>query len=201
MLELILTKVSCDSFIKHYCNKYYYTVFNPKISYGQSEKIIDLVESAYLTKNPDIDLGRLEGTRPKHASPQVYVFSYRYYQNEINPNTVTKYALDAYLKRKDNQEFIKVLHQFQNIYFDIISKYQRGCYSNSEGIYVGNYIVTMDTHHKPVLEYKSEKDMNPMAFTAVKYFMELQSLPYNRSIPKHIYEFIEQHEAVKLLES
>ena len=186
------------------------TSFN-YISYGTATKFtVDLIDSCVATMNPELITYAKEQGKFKHKRKYYYPFqediaTYCYGEHSIErERNVPKKAIIKYYKRAYDTEFINTLRSLENIYKNIVSKYQEGWCVNRKGVVVSNYD-SSPTPNNPLshslMPFPKAKDMNPDAFKVVEYFIQMQKLHVNWKIPEEIKSFIEQYNALKLLES
>lgn len=180
------------------------------ISYGTATKFtVDLIDSCVATMNPELIVYAKEKSKFKHNRKQYYPFQedvgtsyYGEYSIE-RESDVPKEVIIKFYRRAYDTEFINTLRSLENIYKSIISKYQEGWCVNRKGVVVSNYLSSPSPIHPSfasLMPFPKAKDMNPDAFKVVEYFMKMQKLHVNWKIPEEIKLFIEQHNALKLLE-
>lgn len=162
----------------------------------------DICDSSFLTMYPSVLAHHIEAEFDTHPQARIATYRYRDLREGISAD-VPENVLKKYINRKDNIKYIETLSKLQEIYDSISEDYIEGLVKSSKGIVVGNFCnspweANFYNDRKP---FREEKDMNPLAFRAVECFMALQKLPPSKPIPKYIFKFIEQYEALKLLES
>ena len=181
------------------------------ISYGTATKFtVDLIDSCVATMNPALITYAKEQGKFKHKWKHYYPF-----QEDIGTSCYGEYSIEResgvpkeiiikFYKRAYDTEFLNTLRSLEKIYKGIVSKYQEGWCVNRKGVVVSNY-VSSPTPNNPLshslMPFPEAKDMNPDAFKVVEYFMRMQKLHVNWKIPEEIKSFIEQYNALKLLES
>jgi hypothetical protein len=162
----------------------------------------DICDSSFLTMYPSVLAHCIEDEFDTHPQAKIATYRYRNLREGISAG-VPENVLKKYINRRGNIEYIETLSKLQEIYDSIIEEYEKGFTKSSKGIVVGNFYnspwhYNLNAGKKP---FSKEKDMNPLAFQAVKYFIALQKLSPSKPIPKYITKFFEQYEALKLLES
>lgn len=166
--------------------------------------VLDLIESTIVTMHPElVEVNeRIQNKLKKDYRPvQACLSSVLYDEDGIrwfkNRNLWNKYA-----RRKDDYEYIELLDKLRKAYFKIVTAYREGWCMNKEGIVVSNYTSSPTRGYvgESRIPFPEAKDMNPDAFTVIKWFIRLQHLRVNQEIPKGLIKFIEEFEAKKLLE-
>lgn len=181
------------------------------ISYGTAtEFTVDLIDSCVATMNPELIAYAKEQGKLKHKRKNYYPFqediaTYCYGEHSIEKERdVPKKAIIKYYKRAYDTEFIITLRSLENIYKNIVSKYQEGWCVNRKGVVVSNYCsspLPQSPSSASFMPFPEAKDMNPDAFKVVEYFIRMQKLHVNWKIPEEIKLFIEKYESLKILES
>ena len=181
------------------------------ISYGTATNFtVDLIDSCVATMNPALIVYAKEQGKFKHKRKHYYPF-----QEDVGTSCYGEYSIEResgvpkeviikFYKRAYDTEFINTLRSLENIYKNIISKYQEGWCVNRKGVVASNYVSSPAPNNPlshSLLPFPKAKDMNPDAFKVVEYFIRMQKLPVNWKIPKEIKLFIEKFEALSLLES
>lgn len=181
------------------------------ISYGTATQFtVDLIDSCVATMNPELIVYAKEKSKFKHNRKQYYPFQEdigtscygEYFIDE--ERSVPKEAIIKFYRRAYDTEFINTLRSLENIFKDIVSKYQEGWCVNRKGVVVSNYVSSPASNNPSsasLMPFPKAKDMNPDAFKVVEYFIRMQRLHVNWKIPKEIKLFIEKFEALSLLES
>lgn len=180
------------------------------INYGTGNEVtVDLIDSCIATMNPELvtyneKVNRLTDNSKIYYPIQEYIGTCCYGEYSIERRSgVPKQAIIKFYKRTFDTEFIDTLRALENIYADIVSKYQEGWCVNRKGIVVSNYVSspTLSANNTSRIPFPKAKDMNPDAFKVVEYFIRMQKLHVNWKIPEEIKLFIEKYEALTLLES
>ena len=94
--------------------------------------------------------------------------------------------------------FFLIFHFFE----ELIETYGESWVVSSRGTVVCNYALTPFSGkiNQSVKGLDSETNPNCNMFKAVEHFITLQKLPIGEPIPEEVNEFIEQYNALKLLE-
>ena len=131
--------------------------------------------------------------------------SYSKFTNEtvMDKNDVPKSIIKEYCERRNYPKYIKTLESLQLIFKDLIKIYSESWVKSSKDTVTCNYSITPISYEEGLLTRSMdiETDANHNIFKTVEYFITLQKLPIGKLIPKEIIEFIEQHNALKLLNS
>ena len=180
------------------------------ISYGTATKFtVDLIGSCVATMNPALITYAKEQGKFKHKRKNYYPF-----QEDIGTSCYSEYSIEKgsdvpkeviikFYKRVYDTEFLNTLRSLEKIYKGIVSKYQEGWCVNRKGVVVSNYVSSPALNNPSsasLMPFPKAKDMNPDAFKVVEYFMRMQKLHVNWKIPEEIKLFIEQYNALELLE-
>lgn len=181
------------------------------ISYGtDTEFTIDLIDSCVATMNPELIVYAKEQAKFKYKQKHYYPFqedigTFYYGDYSIERESgVPKEVIIKFYRRAHDTEFINTLRSLENIYKDIVSKYQKGWCVNRKGVVVSNYVSSPAPNNPSsasLMPFPKAKDMNTDAFKVIEYFIRMQKLHVNWKIPKEIKLFIEKYEALSLLES
>lgn len=168
---------------------------------SKEEYSTDLCDSAFFTMYPDI-MAYIRKKYP-YSHPQIKT-SYSRITDEMDiddrevPNSVIK----EYNKRMGYSKYLKALSTIQRIFEELIETYGESWVVSSRGTVVCNYALTPFSGkiNQSVKGLDSETNPNCNMFKAVEHFITLQKLPIGEPIPEEVNEFIEQYNALKLLE-
>lgn len=168
---------------------------------SKEEYSTDLCDSAFFTMYPDI-MAYIRKKYP-YSHPQTKT-SYSRITDEMDiddrevPNSVIK----EYNKRMGYSKYLKALSTIQRIFEELIETYGESWVVSSRGTVVCNYALTPFSGkiNQSVKGLDSETNPNCNMFKAVEHFITLQKLPIGEPIPEEVNEFIEQYNALKLLE-
>lgn len=168
---------------------------------SKEEYSTDLCDSAFFTMYPDI-MAYIRKKYP-YSHPQIKT-SYSRITDEMDiddrevPNSVIK----EYNKRMGYSKYLKALSTIQRIFEELIETYGESWIVSSRGTVVCNYALTPFSGkiNQSVKGLDSETNPNCNMFKAVEHFITLQKLPIGEPIPEEVNEFIEQYNALKLLE-
>ena len=195
-----------SSFFVYESKSYVSGITFTDLNYGTATSFTsDLIDSCVLTKHPDlVDYGEYEASCLSDSyypiSEDISTCCYDEYS--IEQDYISDKIANKYHKRKNDTEYINILHSLENIFGRIISKYEEGWCVNEKGIAVSNYCSSPVKGNSASFElepFPEAKNMNPDAFKVVEYFMRMQKLRINWKIPEEIKLFIEKHEAKELL--
>lgn len=161
----------------------------------------DLCDSAFFTMYPDI----MAYIRKEYiySHPQTKT-SYSRITDEmdIDDRKVPNSVIEEYNKRMGYSKYLKALEELQLIFEKLAETYSESWVVSSKGTVACNYAIT-PFGDKETSEAKSLAhivDANHNIFKVVEHFITLQKLPVGEPIPEEINEFIEQYNALKLLE-
>jgi hypothetical protein len=121
---------------------------------------------------------------------------------DIEVREVPKSVIEEYYKRKNYSKYHDTLEVLQNIFEKLAETYTESWVVSSKGTVACNYAIT-PFGDKETSEAKSLAhivDANHNIFKVVEHFITLQKLPVGEPIPEEVNEFIEQYNALKLLE-
>lgn len=162
---------------------------------------IDLCDSAFLTMYPDI-MAYIRKEYP-YQHPQLKTSYTRILDKEdMDDRRVPKSVIEEYNKRMGYSKYLEALEAIQRIFEELVVTYGESWVVSSKGTVVCNYALTpfVEKINQSVKGLNSETNPNHAMFKATEYFITLQKLPVGEPIPKKITEFIEQCNALKLLE-
>lgn len=161
----------------------------------------DLCDSAFLTMYPDV-MAFIKEKYP-NSHPQTKTSYARIVDEEdMNDREVPKSVIEEYYKRKNYFKYHDTLKVLQNIFEELAETYTESWVVSSKGTVACNYAITPFSD-KETSEARSlvwETNPNQNIFKTVEHFITLQKLPVGEPIPKEINKFIEQYNALKLLE-
>ena len=161
----------------------------------------DLCDCAFLTMYPDV-MAYIRKTYP-YNHPQIKTSYTRITdEGDMDDREVPNSVIEEYNKRMGYSKYLKALDTIQGIFEELAETYSESWAVSSRGTVVCNYAIT-PYGDKETLEAKSLArivDANHTIFKAVEHFITLQKLPVGEPIPEEINEFIEQCNALKLLE-
>lgn len=167
----------------------------------KEEYSIDICDSAFLTLYPNV-MAYIREKYP-HEHPQTKTLYARMFNEEdMDDEDVPQFVRDELYKREENLEYVKALEILQATFEELIKVYCEGWTVSSKGTVVCNYAIKPFGEEASDTDKKVDEVTNPNAtiFKVVEYFIALQLLPVGEPIPKKITEFIEQYNALKLLE-
>lgn len=168
----------------------------------REEYSTDICDCAFLTMYPDV-MAYIRKEYP-YNHPQTKT-SYAKITNEedMDDREVPNSIIEEYNKRIGYSKYIKALEEIQLIFEKLAETYTESWVMSSKGTVACNYAIT-PFGEKETSEVKSlarETNPNHTIFKTVEHFITLQKLPVGEPIPEEINEFIEQYNALKLLES
>lgn len=161
----------------------------------------DLCDSAFLTIYPD-SMAYIRKEYP-YNHPQTKTSYDRITDEEdIDDRKVPNSVIKEYNKRTGYSKYIKALNMIQLIFEELVETYGESWVMSSKGTVVCNYALTplSGKINQSVKDLDSETNPNHAMFKAVEHFITLQKLPVGEPIPEEINEFIEEYNALKLLE-
>lgn len=191
-----------DELILHECNiddgeleiVHYFFVSKERYS-------TDLCDSAFFTMYPDT-MAYIKKEYP-YYHPQTKTSYTRIFDKEgMDDRRVPKSVIEEYNKRMDYPKYLKALSAIQRIFEELIETYGESWVVSSRGTVVCNYALTPFSGkiNQSVKGLDSETNPNHTIFKAVEHFITLQKLSIGEPIPEEVNEFIEQYNALKLLE-
>lgn len=161
----------------------------------------DLCDSAFFTMYPNI-MAYIRKEYP-YSHPQIKTSYARIIDEEdIEYREVPNSVIKEYNKRMGYSKYLKALKAIQRIFEELVKTYTESWVMSSKGTVACNYAIT-PFDKKETSEAKSmanETNPNHAIFKTVEHFITLQKLPVGEPIPEEINEFIEQYNALKLLE-
>lgn len=161
----------------------------------------DLCDSAFFTMYPDT-MAYIRKEYP-YNHPQTKTSYYTIIDEEdIDDREVPNSVIEEYNKRIGYSNYIKALRTIQLIFEELVETYSESWVMSSKGTVVCNYAFTPCSGkiNQSVKSLSSETNPDHIMFRAVEHFITLQKLPVGEPIPEEINEFIEQYNALKLLE-
>lgn len=167
----------------------------------REEYSTDICDCAFLTMYPDV-MAFIKEEYPK-SHPQTKTSYVRIVDEEdINDREVPKSVIEEYYKRRNYSKYHDALKVLQDIFEKLAETYTESWVVSSKGTVACNYAIT-PFGEKETSESKSlvwETNPNHNIFKTIEHFITLQKLPVGEPIPEEINEFIEQYNALKLLE-
>lgn len=161
----------------------------------------DICDCAFLTMYPDV-MDFIKEEYPK-SHPQIKTSYARIVDEEgMDDREVPKSVIKEFYKRKNYSKYHDALKALQNIFEKLAETYTESWVVSSKGTVACNYAIT-PFGKKETSEAKSlahETNPDHFIFKTVEHFITLQKLPVGEPIPEEINEFIEQYNALKLLE-
>lgn len=161
----------------------------------------DICDSAFFTMYPDT-MAYIRKEYP-YNHPQTKTSYYTIiYEEDIDDRRVPNSVIEEFYKRKNYSKYHDALEALQNIFKKLAETYTESWVVSSKGTVACNYAIT-PFDDKETSEAKSlahETNPNHFIFKTVEHFITLQKLPVGEPIPEEINEFIEQYNALKLLE-
>lgn len=161
----------------------------------------DLCDSAFFTMYPDT-MAYIRKQYP-YNHPQTKTSYARITDEEdIDDREVPNFVIREYNKRMGYSKYIKALNMIQTIFEELVETYSESWVMSSKGTVVCNYAITLFSGkiNQSVKDLDSETNPDHFIFKTVEHFITLQKLPVGEPIPEEINEFIEQYNALKLLE-
>ena len=168
---------------------------------ASEEYSTDICDCAFLTMYPD-SMAYIRKEYP-YNHPQTKTSYARITDEEdIDDRKVPNSVIKEYNKRTGYSKYIKALNMIQLIFEELVETYGESWVMSSKGTVVCNYALTpvSDKINQSVKGLDSETNPNHAMFKAVEHFITLQKLPVGEPIPEEINEFIEEYNALKLLE-
>lgn len=167
----------------------------------REEYSTDICDCAFLTMYPDV-MAFIRKEYP-YSHPQIKI-NYTRIVNEVDMDDrkVPKSVIEEYYKRRNYSKYHDALKELQLIFEKLAETYSESWVVSSKGTVACNYAIT-PFGDKEISEAKSLAhivDANHNMFKVVEHFITLQKLPVGEPIPEEINEFIEQYNALKLLE-
>lgn len=138
-----------------------------------------------------------------YEHPQAKTSYERIYDEEdMDVRKVPYCVRDELYEREKNLEYVKALKSLQSIFEDLVKDYREGWVVSLNGTVACNYAIKPFGEDEPTTSknMQDDADENSIMFKVVEHFIALQKLPVGEPIPKEITEFIEQCNALKLLE-
>lgn len=167
----------------------------------REEYSTDICDCAFLTMYPDI-MAYIRKEYP-YNHPQTKTSYARIFDEvDIEVREVPKSVIEEYYKRRNYSKYYDALEALQNIFEKLAETYTESWVVSSKGTVACNYAITPFSE-KETSEAKSlSRETNPdhIIFKTVEHFITLQKLPVGEPIPEEVNEFIEQYNALKLLE-
>lgn len=161
----------------------------------------DICDCAFLTMYPDV-MAYIRKEYP-YSHPQTKTSYSRITDEEdIEDREVPNSVIEEYNKRMGYSKYLEALKALQNIFEKLAKTYTESWVVSSKGTVACNYAIT-PFGDKETSETKSlAHTINPnhTIFKTVEHFITLQKLPVGELIPEEINKFIEQYNALKLLE-
>lgn len=164
----------------------------------------DICDCAFLTMYPDA-MAYIRKEYP-YSHPQTKTSYARIAritdEEDIEDIEVPNSVIKEYNKRMGYSKYLKALKALQNIFEKLAETYTESWVVSSKGTVACNYAIT-PFGDKETLEAKSLAHIinpNHTIFKTVEHFITLQKLPVGEPIPEEINKFIEQYNALKLLE-
>lgn len=167
----------------------------------REEYSTDICDCAFLTMYPGV-MAFIKEKYPK-SHPQTKT-SYARIVNEedIDDREVPNSVIEEYYKRRNYSKYHDALKVLQDIFEKLAETYTESWVVSSKGTVACNYTI-IPFGEKETSKAKSlarETNPNHLIFKTVEHFITLQKLPVGEPIPEEINEFIEQYNALKLLE-
>lgn len=167
----------------------------------REEYSTDICDCAFFTMYPDV-MAFIKEEYPK-SHPQAKI-SYTRIVNEegMDDREVPNSVIEEYYKRRNYSKYHDALKVLQDIFEKLAETYTESWVVSSKGTVACNYAIT-PFGEKETSEAKSlvwETNPNHNIFKTIEHFITLQKLPVGEPIPEEINEFIEQYNALKLLE-
>jgi hypothetical protein len=161
----------------------------------------DLCDSAFLTMYPDT-MAYIRKEYPYHHPQTKTSYTRILDKEDMDDRRVPKSVIEEYSKRIVYSKYLKALSAIQRIFEELVETYGESWVISSRGTVVCNYALTPFSGkiNQSVKSLNSETNSNCNMFKAVEHFITLQKLPVGEPIPEEINEFIEQYNALKLLE-
>lgn len=167
----------------------------------REEYSIDICDCAFLTMYPDV-MAFIKEEYPK-SHPQIKTNYVRIVNEEdMDDREVPKSVIEEYYKRRNYSKYHDALEALQNIFEKLAETYTESWVVSSKDTVACNYAIA-PFDEKETSETKSlvwETNPNHNIFKTVEHFITIQKLPVGEPIPEEINEFIEQYNALKLLE-
>lgn len=161
----------------------------------------DICDCAFLTMYPDV-MAYIRKEYP-YSHPQTKTSYTRIVDEEdMDDKEVPKTVIEELYKRRNYSKYHNALKTLQDIFKKLAETYTESWVVSSKGTVACNYAIT-PFGDKETSEAKSlAREINPdhFIFKTVEHFITLQKLPVGEPIPEEINEFIEQYNALKLLE-
>lgn len=161
----------------------------------------DICDCAFFTMYPDV-MTYIRKEYP-YSHPQTKTsYTSIIDEEDMDDRKVPNSVIKEYNKRMGYSKYLKALKAIQCIFEELAKTYTESWVVSSRSTVVCNYALT-PLSKKETSEAKSlahETNPNHTIFKAVEHFITLQKLPIGEPIPEEINEFIEQYNALKLLE-
>ena len=167
----------------------------------KKEYSIDICDSAFLTMYPNV-MAYIRGEYPDEHPQTKILYARMYDEEDMDDRDVPQFVRDELYKREENLEYVRALEVLQATFEGLIRVYREGWTVSSKGTVVCNYAIKPFDEEASDTDKKVDEVTDPDStiFKIVECFIALQLLPVGESIPKEVTEFIEQCNALKLLE-
>ena len=167
----------------------------------REEYSTDICDCAFFTMYPDV-MAFIRKEYP-YSHPQTKTSYTRIVDEEdMDDREVPKTVIEELYKRRNYSKYHNALKTLQDIFEKLTETYTESWVVSSKGTVACNYAIT-PFGEKETSEAKSlvwETNPNHNIFKTIEHFITLQKLPVGEPIPEEINEFIEQYNALKLLE-
>jgi hypothetical protein len=168
---------------------------------ASEEYSIDICDCAFFTMYPDV-MAFIKENYPKSHPQSKTSYASIVDKEDMNDREVPKSIIEEFYTRKNYSKYHDALEALQNIFEKLAETYTESWTVSSKGTVACNYAIT-PFGDKETSEAKSLAHIvnaNHIIFKAVEHFITLQKIPVGEPIPEEINEFIEQYNALKLLE-
>lgn len=165
------------------------------------EYSVDICDCAFFTMYPNV-MAFIKEEYPKSHPQAKTSYASIVDEEDIDDREVPKSVIEEYYKRRNYSKYHDALEALQNIFEKLAETYTESWVVSSKGTVACNYAIT-PLDEKETSEAKSlvwETNPNHNIFKTVEHFITLQKLPVGEPIPEEITKFIEQCNALKLLE-
>ena len=167
----------------------------------REEYSTDICDCAFLTMYPDV-IAFIKEEYPKSHPQTKTAYARIVDEEDMDDREVPKSVIEELYKRRNYSKYHNALKTLQDIFKKLAETYAESWVVSSKGTVACNYAIT-PFGEKETSEAKSlvwETNPNHNIFKTVEHFITLQKLPVGEPIPEEINKFIEQYNALKLLE-
>lgn len=161
----------------------------------------DICDCAFLTMYPDV-MAYIRKEYPYNHPQTKTSYASITDKEDMDDREVPNSVIEEYNKRRNYSKYYNTLEVLQNIFEKLAETYAESWVVSSKGTVACNYAIT-PFDDKETSEAKSlahETNPDHFIFKTIEHFITLQKLPVGEPIPEEINEFIEQYNALKLLE-